>query len=256
MLPILQLGPLALPIYPLSLLLAIWATLAVGAWAARRLGVAGDHIYNAGLYSLIVAAVVARLAHVAAFWSAYRTQPVEIVGFNVRAFLWWPGLAAALIMVGWYIRRHRLPWVMVADAGSLGALVGIGIACLGAFLAGRGLGSPTELPWGISTWDLPRHPFQLYEALASLAAAALVAGLLTRQEQPGAASLVALAACGLAALLIEPARADSLTTLGGLRVIQLLGLAAVMLALWGLRRRSNPVLHESPDAPRPTTPVE
>jgi phosphatidylglycerol---prolipoprotein diacylglyceryl transferase len=245
LLPVLQIGPLALPIYPLSLLLAIWAALAVGAWAARRQGIAGDHIYNAGLYGIIAALVIARLAHVTAFWPAYRTHPLEIVGFQTRALLWWPGLVAALVVAGWYIRRHRLPWARVADAGALGALVGVSIACLGAFLAGRGLGAPTKLSWGISTWDMPRHPFQLYWMLATLATAGLVAWVLSRQRQPGAAALAALAGCGLAVLLIEPARADSLTTVGGLRVAQLLGLAAVILVLWRLRTRSKP----SPDEP-------
>ena len=32
MLPVIQLGPLSLPTYPLGLLLAAWAALAVGAW--------------------------------------------------------------------------------------------------------------------------------------------------------------------------------------------------------------------------------
>jgi phosphatidylglycerol:prolipoprotein diacylglycerol transferase len=243
MLPVLQMGPLALPTYPLSLLLAAWAALAAGAWAARRMGLAGDHVYNAGLYGLMAAVVVARLAHVTAFWSVYRSQPLEIVGLNTRAFIWWPGLLAALVVVGWYIRRHRLPWIAIADAGALGIPIGISVACLGAFLAGSGQGAPTWLPWGISTWDVPRHPFQLYWMLAALATAAVVAWVLVRQKRPGAAALAALAACGFFALLIEPARADSLTTLGGLRIVQLLGLSAVMLALWNLRKRSEGAPH-------------
>jgi phosphatidylglycerol---prolipoprotein diacylglyceryl transferase len=248
MLPVLQLGPLALPVYPLSLLLACWATLAAGAWAARRLGLAGDHIYDAGFYGLIAAVVVARLAHVTAFWSVYRAQPLEIIGLNTRAFVWWPGLLAALVVIGWYIRRNRLPWVAFADAGAFGALVGISVACLGAFLAGSGQGAPTGLPWGISTWDVPRHPVQLYWTLAALTAAALVAAVLVKQTKPGAAALTALAAFGLAALLIEPARAGALTTLGGLRVAQLLGLAAALLALWGLRKRSEGTPRGTPHA--------
>ena len=248
MLPVLQIGPLAIPIYPLSLLLAIWAALAAGAWAAGREGIAGDHIYNAGLYAIFAAVVVGRLAHVIAFLPAYRSQPLEIVGFSVRAFTWWPGLVAALLVAGWYVRRHRLPWARVADAGALGALVAISIACLGAFLAGRGLGAPTRLPWGVSTWDVPRHPFQLYWMLSTLATAGLVAWVLSRPRQPGVAALVALAGYGLALLLIEPARADSLTTAGGLRVAQLLGLAVVILALWRLRTRLKPSPDELPQA--------
>ena len=72
MLPILQLGPLALPVYPISLLLAFWAGLALSARAARRLGVDGDHIWNAGLYGLLATIIVGRLAHGIAFWPAYR----------------------------------------------------------------------------------------------------------------------------------------------------------------------------------------
>lgn len=248
MLPVLLIGPLALPVYPLSVLLAIWTALAVGAWAARRQGIAGDHIYNAGLCGIIAAVVVARLSHVITFWPAYRTQTLEIVGFNTRALVWWPGLVAALAVAGWYIRRHRLPWANVVDAGALGALVGMSIACLGAFLSGRGLGAPTGLPWGITTWDVPRHPFQLYWMLAILATAGLVAWVLNRQKEPGAAALAALTGYGMAVLLIEPARADSLTMAGGLRVAQLLGLAAVILALWRLRTRLKPSPDKMPQA--------
>ena len=87
MLPVIQLGPLSLPTGPLALLLAVWAALAVGAWAARREGLNGDDIYNAGLYGLAAGLVAARLAHVIVYWDAYRTQLLEIFGFNQRAFL-------------------------------------------------------------------------------------------------------------------------------------------------------------------------
>jgi phosphatidylglycerol:prolipoprotein diacylglycerol transferase len=237
MLPVLQIGPLALPIYPLSLLLAIWATLAVGAWAARRLGVAGDHLYNAGLYGLIAAVVVARLAHVAAFWSAYRTQPLEIVGFNARAFLWWPGLAAALVVAAWYIRHHRLSWVKMTDAAALGALVGIGIACLGAFLAGRGLGAPTGLPWGISTWDFLPSVSTVWGAVWSWRLPAR--GLEADQAKTAWRGIARAWPRGIDSAADRARRADSITTLGGLRVIQLLGLADSGAGALGLRRRSN-----------------
>jgi hypothetical protein len=45
---------------------------------------------------------------------------------------------------------------------------------------------------------------------------------------------------GLTLWFLEPARAGSLTTTGGLRVAQLLGLAALVLGLLGLRLRCRP----------------
>jgi len=236
MLPVIQLGPLSLPTDPLALLLAFWAALAVGAWAARREGLDGDHIYNAGLYGLVAGFIAARLAHVIVYWDAYRTQLLEIFGFNQRAFLLWPGVIAALAVAGWYIYRHRLPLVKMLDAIAPGALVGIAIADVAALLVGRNAGAPAALPWAVNLWGVARHPVQIYEAVAALAVAALVLWMIARGSRPGAAALVALCGYGLSRWLLEPFRAESVTVLGGLRLAQVLGLAAAVVALWGLRR--------------------
>jgi phosphatidylglycerol:prolipoprotein diacylglycerol transferase len=235
-LPILQLGPLAIPVYPLALLLAVWAALAVGAWAARRTGLDGDHLYNAGLYGLVAGLVAARLGHVIAYWSAYRTQLLEIFGFNTRAFLFWPGMIAALAVAGWYVYRHRLSLVKVLDALAPGVLVGIAIVDLGALLAGLNPGAPAHLPWAVSLWGVARHPSQAYEALAVLAVTGLVIWMIVRGSRPAAAAVVALCGYGLSRWLLEPFRAESATILGGLRLAQLLGLAAALIGLWGLGR--------------------
>lgn len=241
MLSTIQIGPLALPTYPLALLLAVWAGLAVAAWAAQRMGVDGDHIYNAGLYGLVAGLLAARLGHVAAYWSAYRTQLLEIFGFNTRAFLLWPGVAAAIAVAGWYLYRHRLPLAKVLDAFAPGVLVGIAIADVGALLAGvnPGAAAPQGLPWAVDLWGVARHPSQAYEALAALAVAGLVLGMSARGSRPGAAALVALAGYGFSRWLLEPFRAESVTILGGVRLAQVLGLAAALIALWGLRRRTT-----------------
>ena len=256
MLPVIQLGPLSLPTGPLALLLAVWAALAVGAWAARREGLNGDHIYNAGLYGLVAGLVASRLAHVIVYWDAYRTQLLEIFGFNQRAFLLWPGAIVALIVAGWYIYRHRLPLLKVLDAIAPGVLVGIAIADVAALLTGRnaGLPAPQGVPWAVNLWGVARHPVQIYEAVAALAVAALVLWMIARGSRPGAAALVAVCGYGLSRWLLEPFRAPeaSVTMLGGLRLAQVLGLAAAVIALWGLR-----VLTLRPQRPDdPTAPVE
>ena len=97
MFPIIQLGPFSLPTYPLALLLAGWIALEVGARMARRLGVDGDHVYNAGLYGLVAGVLAARFGHVVAYWPAYRSQPLEIFGFNPQALLLGPGIVGAAV---------------------------------------------------------------------------------------------------------------------------------------------------------------
>ena len=212
MLPILQLGPIALPTYPISLLLAFWAGLALSARAARRLGMDGDHMWNAGLYGLLATIIIGRVTHVIAFWPAYRLQPLEIVGLSAQAFLWGPGVLAGLIAAGWYIHRHKLPWATVLDAAAPGALAGLIIANLGALLAGNDVGAPANLPWAVDLWGVSRHPVQLYAALGELITLVVVLHALRKPSRPGTAALLGLLGWGLTAWLIEPFRAGSVSS--------------------------------------------
>ena len=118
-----------------------------------------------------------------------------------------------------------------------GALVGIGIAKLGAFLTGRAPGAPTDLPWAIAIWGVRRHPVQLYEALAALFVLVWVLWALRRGLRPGTAAWLAAFGYGLSRWLLEPFHADSAVILGGLRTAQVLGLVVALVALLALRTR-------------------
>lgn len=237
MLTTLQLGPFVLPTYPLALLLAGWLTLSVAARAAKHLGLDPDHVYNAGLYGFIAAVVGGRLAHVAVYWSAYRTQPLEIFGFNTTAFLLWPAVLAGLAVAGLYVYRHRLSLLAMLDAFAPGLLAGLAVAAVGAFLAGRNPGAASTLPWAVEQWGMRRHPVQLYEAIALLLVAALVWRMIRRGARAGAPFLAALAGYGLAIWFVEAFRAaeTTATILGGLRTGQVVGLILALGALVGFR---------------------
>jgi phosphatidylglycerol:prolipoprotein diacylglycerol transferase len=206
----------------------------------RRLGLDGDHIWNAGLYALLATIVVGRLAHVIAFWPAYRLQPVEMVGLNAQAFLWGPGVLAGLIAAAWYIHRHKLPWATVLDAAAPGVLAGLMITNLGALLAGNDVGAPAALPWAVEIWGVPRHPVQIYAALGELITLAAVLAALRKPSKPGIAALLGLLGWGMTSWLIEPFRAESPTIVAGIRLWQMIGLAAALAALWTLRRWATP----------------
>lgn len=261
MLPVLQIGPFAIQTYPLTLVLAGWVALAIGARAARRnatswRGIDGDHVYNAGLYGLVAGVIVGRLAHVIAFWPAYRSQPLEIVGFNTTAFLLWPGAVAALAVAGWYIYRHRLPLLSLLDAFGPGLLVGLAIADVGALFAGRNPGAPAVLPWSVTLWGVRRHPVQLYEAIGFVAVGLFVWSMIRRHERrsgsrPGAIALVALLGWGLVKWLVEAFRSPEVTAtlFGGMRLGQMLGLAAALVAMLGLRYLSTRDEDQAPFVP-------
>lgn len=239
MLPILQIGPLSLPTYPLALLSAFWIALEVSGRIARRAGLDGDHLYNAGLYGVLALIVAGRGAHVIAFWPAYRVQPGEIIGLNTQAFLWGPGAIVGLCVAAWYVYRHKLPWAQVLDAAAVGALVGLIIAHGAALLAGNAVGAPAELPWAVELWGVRRHPVQLYAALGAALTVAATLWAVRRGLRGGTAAGIGLLGWGLTTWLTEPFRAESATILGGLRSAQIIGWGAALLALWMLRRRGE-----------------
>lgn len=241
MLPVLQLGPFAVQTYPLAFVLAGWLALAVGARAARWLGLDGDHIYNAGLYGLLAGVIAGRLAHVLAFWPAYRSQPLEIFGFNMAAFLLWPAILAAVAVAGWYIYRRKLPLVSLLDAFAPGLLAGLAVAAIGALLTGRNPGAPANLPWSVTLWGIDRHPVQGYEVIALVALAAYVLHLIRLGSRGGEPALIALLGYGLVLWFVEAFRSTDVTAtvLGSLRLGQVLGLVMAIAALFGLRHLST-----------------
>lgn len=245
MLPVLQIGPLALPTYPLGLLIAFWTALEVASRIARRQGMDGDHLYNAGLIGGLALLIVGRLAHVAAFWPAYRLQPAEIVGLNTQAFLWEPAALAGVLAAAGYVFRRRLSWPVVADAAGAGALAGLIIAQVAALLAGVNVGAAAELPWAIDLWGVRRHPVQLYAALGEAIALVAVIVAVRRGARPGTAARLALFGWGATTWLVEPFRAESATFVAGLRSAQVVGWAAMLLVLWLWRpagsRRALPI---------------
>jgi prolipoprotein diacylglyceryltransferase len=76
MFPVLQIGSIALPTAPLSLMLGVW----IGAWLAEqeatRLGLSGDSIAGLLMVGLVAGLIGARLGYVAQYFGSYRAEPL------------------------------------------------------------------------------------------------------------------------------------------------------------------------------------
>jgi phosphatidylglycerol:prolipoprotein diacylglycerol transferase len=233
MFPTIPIGPLRLQTFGLFLLAAYFAGLWLAARQARRHGIDGDHIYNAGFYALIVGLVAARLGHVVAYVEVYRTDPLQVLSLSPGAFLLLPGLLGALAMVAIYLRRHRLPAAAMADVFAPGVLLGLAIGEVGAFLAGRGLGGVSTLPLAIEQFGVRRHPVALLDALATLALLVLLLWVDRKHApQPGRLALMALFGYAIVVLFLEPLRAASPTVGAGWRLPQVVALLVIAACGW------------------------
>lgn len=244
MFPTIPIGPMRLQTYGLALLLAYMAGLALAARQARRRGVDSDHVYNMGLYALLVGIVTARLGHAVAYFEVYRADPLQLLSLSPGAFLPLPGLMGAAAMAAIYLYRHRLSAVRMLDILAPGVVLALIIASLGAFLAGRDLGALSELPWAMELFGVRRHPVALVQALALSG----LLGLLLRADRktvlrPGQMTLMALFGYAAIRLFLEPLRAESAVIGEGWRAVQLAALAIVLLSGWLLGRTANTTIH-------------
>jgi phosphatidylglycerol:prolipoprotein diacylglycerol transferase len=230
MFPTLSLGSISLPTYPFFFLLAFWGGLWLAAFQARRWGLDGDHIYNAGLYAFLGGIIGARLWFVLSHWQNYASNLTQALSLSRSALSLGAGLIVGALIVWIYLQRNRLATGAYLDAFAPGLALALVIGHVGAFLGGEGLGATAAVPWAVEIAGTGRHPVQLYEALGSLI---ILAGLYFNRFRPwpGFQFWLLVALYGLVRLLLEIFRARPVLMGNGYLLVQVVALAAVIVAL-------------------------
>ncbi|MDX1521481.1 MAG: prolipoprotein diacylglyceryl transferase [Anaerolineae bacterium] len=231
MLPTLLIGEIALPTYPLSLLIAFWAGLTLAAYLAQGLNLESDHVYNAGLYGFVAGILGARLWFVLSHWENYASDLGQALSLSRSALSVPEGFIIAALVVVIYLQRNKVPIATFMDAVGPGIALALVIGNLGAFLGGVKLGAPATVPWAIELVNTPRHPVQLYEAGATLIVLGLL--ILWRQQRPWPGFqfwlfvlLYSTVRLGLEIFIARPAVVGN-----GFLAVQLYALSAIVLSL-------------------------
>jgi len=232
------LGPFHIRLWGLLVGEGIAAGLLLTARLARRCDIEDQYVWNLGAIVLIAGIVGSRL-----LWALQPSVVGDTLAHPVQAVAFWRpgltligGLLAAIIAGIWYVRRARLPVLVIADLAAPGFGLGLAIGRLGCFLTGLHPGRPTGLPWGIDYLGAIRHPIPLYESLLGLILLGLGLMLLRRRITPGATAASVTATYLVGRSLLDLLRAGKLSgsdprLFGGLTLTQTVSLVAAPLAL-------------------------
>ena len=165
------LGPLTIQAWGLMVALGIFVGAWVGARMAKRRGLDPSAVWDAAVWIVIGAMVMARLFHVAFYDPArYLADPLSVVAIWEGGMSMFGGFAGALAAGIWFMRRRKLDIWQYADAMVYGLPVGIGIGRIGCFLIHDHPGTLTHFILGIKYPDgSVRHDLGLYESLNGLA---------------------------------------------------------------------------------------
>lgn len=247
MLPYPALDPVAVRIGPLAVRwygLAYLSGFLLGVWTLRRLARSGRlpiRPEEAGdLVGCLALGVLlgGRLGYVLFYNAPYFAgHPWKIVAVWEGGMSFHGGLIGVGVALWAYARRRGVdPWPL-ADGLAVAAPPGLFFGRLANFVNGELYGRVTDLPWAMvfpGGGPLPRHPSQLYEALAE----GLLLGLFLwylwrRRPVPGLTAAAFLAAYALARFGVEFVREPDPQlgfVLGPLTMGQCLSLAMALAA--------------------------
>ena len=187
----------------------------------KKEGIAEEKLISLAVYVFVGTFVGARLAHCLFYdYEYFFAHPLEIIlPFKKIAGKWvftgYAGLAshggaAGILLALWlFSRKYKMKFLDLTDKIALVAPLSGAFIRIGNFVNSEIIGKATDMPWGVvfnRIDTVPRHPSQLYEALAYIAIFVLVYYLYTRKRgtyKPGYILGVSITGIFAARFLIE-----------------------------------------------------
>src|SRR5512134_1493824 len=237
-----EIGPISIHFYGLTLLVAIAAAVLVTGIRWVRRGGDWDLIFRVAVWGVAFGIVGARLYHVVTSWNELPDEwwgPFAIWKGGLGV---WGGIGLGVIVGAIVAKRSGADLAKLADCVAPALLVAQGIGRFGNWWNQELYGGPTDLPWGLEISPDKRdidhfenetfHPTFLYEALWNFGAAGIL--LLVERRfriRPGGLFALYVFLYSLGRLWIEMLRIDPSHEWGGIRLN--VYVAAVALVLSG-----------------------
>lgn len=192
-----RLGPVRLTLYGLCASVGVVGAMALSGRAARRVGLATEAVWDAGLFAVVCCFVASRLLLVVGDPKAFVHYPLLVLSLPSLTF---GGMGLAAVLTWVYLRLKRLPLLRMLDAfAPCGAV-------LAAFLeAGHVLDrSEPGMPVFGASGEIARvRPVSLYGVAVSVVLAVVLWLALTRSARAGLVAALGLIAGGVAAFGLD-----------------------------------------------------
>ena len=186
-----SLGPLVVRWYGLAYVLGFVCAAAIIYFVAKRwkLGMSEDNLLTLMVCAIVGVVLGARIGYVLFYGDGYYlAHPLEILAFNQGGMSFHGGLVGLLIGGAVAARITRIPFLTLADLGSIAAPIGLFFGRCANFVNGELWGAPTDGPLGVvfggAAGMIPRHPSQLYEAVLEGLVIFCVLFALSRKRPP------------------------------------------------------------------------
>jgi phosphatidylglycerol---prolipoprotein diacylglyceryl transferase len=217
-----KIGSFQLPTYGVLLALALVAAIWMVTRLGRREGLEPNRLLDFSTWLILVGLLGAKVLMIVTDWSYYRQNPREMVSWETlqSGGVFYGGFIAATLFAVWYVRTYHLPPLKVFDVYAPAIALGQSIGRLGCFSAGCDYGKPTRSFLGVVftnpyshavtgvPLNVPLHPAQLYESLATFTIFGILLWWYRRKKRDGEVFLLYLTLYAVARFFLEFLRGD------------------------------------------------
>ena len=258
----LDIGPLSIRYYALSIILGVVIAVYLGSFRAQKFGAPSSLVSDVALVAVPMGVIGGRAYHVISTPEPYFGANGDLLS---ALYIWEGGLGiwgaislgffGAWLAFNRYKKKENLPlnFAQFADALAPGILLAQAVGRFGNWFNQELFGKPTTLPWALEISPSNRpfgysqfetfHPTFLYEAIWSLVVALILIALTQKlSDVPGRIFALYVAGYCIGRLFIEQLRIDSALLFLGFRLntwTSLLFLALALLAYIRLAKRSG-----------------
>jgi phosphatidylglycerol:prolipoprotein diacylglycerol transferase len=245
-----SIGPLTIPTYGFFVALGFSVALLVTVKIGKARGFESTQIMDMGFIIILCAIIGSRLGYVLLNPSPYIHHPLDIFKTWEGGLVFSGGLVFVVLVMTWYVRRHKLPFWSMADLWAPAIAIGQAIGRIGCFMAGCCYGKPTDVEWcvifthpkSLAPHDICLHPTQLYSSLAGFIIFAILMLLTTKKRFDGQVFIWLVILHSSARLFIERFRGDYRGLIPGTemsvtQLITLLLLIAAVVTLFVVKSR-------------------
>lgn len=240
---LLDLGLIKIHWYGLLIALAVFFCLRLALKLAKRARLSADHIFNLAFYLVVFGLIGARLWHALFYnFSYFLANPLDIIKVWQGGLAIHGAIAAGLLTLFVYCRRHQLSFWLVADVLAVVIPLGQAIGRWGNYFNQELFGRPCDYSWCIPINPVNRpdqyvnfthfQPVFLYESLLNLALFILLLFVWSRKVQSGFVTLLYLGGYSMIRFMTEFWRLDSALGWLGLTWVQWLCFLAILFVIY------------------------
>lgn len=251
---LLKIGSLKIYSYGVFVAIGFLAALWVAGREISRKGLDRETFFDMGFWVVIAAIAGSRLFHVLVYWDQYGANPSEIFKLWNGGLVFYGGFLAAVPVCVYFLRRHRMPFLPVADASSIGIPLGLGFGRIGCTAAGCCYGKLTSVPWSVVYTDpaslaplgVHLHPTQIYESIAAFAIFGTLYASRDRFKTPGMLFWTMIILYGVIRSFLEIFRDDPRGFLGPFSESQIVSAVLIVYAVVSIVRARFQARTENP----------